>query len=310
MVRAPLSKRYTEIPDESLDTINDEPHICVRLLVGIGLILSGGWLYSSYFQMRFKHTSIFRDDTNSNTTMKTCIPGKFGDMYSQLPLQTWIPPGKDIRIPMYSTHNLNEIGSRKIHSAIIVQHGNLRNANDYFCGAVNSLLESGVSFELMQSTLIIAPFFPIQNDICWDQLTNIPRPITDGVNCGYPIWSNEGWKDGHASLTPGTGTPIFSYDAFNVLITHLGDSNNFPGLKNITVFGFSAGAQTVLRFAALPNYEIKNIRIKPRYIISDPSTYFYFDDKRPYTFVDANGFTQVDFAIPNASWILNEWKVR
>ena len=316
MVKASSRKQNTKILDESPNTINHGPKICVRVILCISLVIFGGWLYNSFLQTRLKPTnisrddiysrttSIFRDDTNSDVTRKICIPGKFGDLYSQLSLETWTPPEKDIRIPMYTTHNLNKVGSRKIHAAVIVQHGDLRNANDDFCAAVNSLLESGVSSEQMQSTLIIAPFFPIQNDICWDAITNIPRPITDGINCGYPVWSNEGWKDGHSSLAPGAGTPIFSYDVFNMLITHLGDNNHFPNLRNITVFGFSAGAETVLRFAALPNYTITNPTIKLRYLLFNPSTYLYLNNKRQLNFIENS-------AVPTYHLIHNnKWEVR
>jgi hypothetical protein len=309
MIGLTEKKSYSKIPDEVPPEPRVKSSLCRNMWIAFGCFTTVCLIANYYHQMELKRPLLYSDDL-FNVSMRICVPGKFGDMYSQLPLQTWTPPGKDFSLPMYSTHNLNEIGSKKIHAAIIVQHGNLRNANDYFCGAVNSLLESEVSAELMSSTLIIAPFFPILNDVCWDKMTNVPSIISEFVNCGYPVWSNEGWKDGHSSITPGAGSPIFSYDAFNILITHLGDNMNFPNLHNITVFGFSAGAQTVLRYAALPNYEIKNLRIKPRFIISDPSTYFYFDNKRPYKFIDSDGFYNIEFAVPNASWITKEWQVR
>ena len=144
---------------------------------------------------------------------------------------------------MYANHNLNEPGHYRVKYALIVQHGNNRNANDYYCAAVNSLIETGWSDAKMRSVLIIAPYFPIIGDLCWDHNNasvpahNISDPVL--TNCGYQIWSNEGWKDGHISLGP---TPnIFSYDVLNSLINYVGDGTNFPLLKNITLFGFSAG---------------------------------------------------------------------
>ena len=282
---------------------------CLNLFRAILILLiTMGFIHLIYNKYK-KPLKIHITESDVNISMQLCVPGKFGDIYSQLPLTTWQPPGKDFNLPLYTTHNLNEIGLKKVHSVIIVQHGNLRNANDYFCGAVNSLIESNISPELFSSTLIIAPYFPIISDVCWDLSTNIPQIITDTINCGYPIWSNEGWKDGHSSISPGVGSPIYSYDAFNILITHFGNIDNFPSLRNITVFGFSAGAQTVLRYAALPNYEISNLHIKPRFIISDPSTYFYLDNKRPLKYIDVDGFTQITFSVPNSSWITMQWKV-
>ena len=152
----------------------------------------------------------------------------------------------------------------------------------------------------MASILIVAPFFPVLGDLCWDSKNDtLPAQIIlEGADsaCGYPVWSAEGWKDGHLSVAPvasGTNT-LYSYDVFNTLISHLGDPVNFPNLRNITVFGFSAGAQTILRYSALPAYTIKNAKIsQPRFVISDPSTYLYFTPERPYHEVSADGFQQV-----------------
>ena len=317
MIGLTEKKSYSVIPENEIIVDHDEykcwtcTNLC-RIFGSLVMIITFVHFMSSGYR---KPVRLFADEVSFNISMKTCNPGKFGDIFSQLPLSTWTPPGKDFSLPLYSTHDLNEVGYKKIHSVIIVQHGNLRNANDYFCGAVNSLLESNVTPELLASTLIVAPYFPIENDVCWDKVTKIPRIITDVANsCGYPIWSNEGWKDGHSSITSttsisNTGGPIYSYDAFNMLITHLGNNEIYPNIKNITVFGFSAGAQTVLRYAALPNYEIKNLRIKPRFIISDPSTYFYFDTKRPLKIIDKDGFVQIIFITPNSSTINVAWKV-
>ena len=98
--------------------------------------------------------------------------------------------------------------------------------------------------------------FSVVGDLCWDHRNDTLPPqiiLEGGTNsgCGYPVWSAEGWKDGHLSVAPvpeDTHT-LFSYDVFNSLISHLGDPVNFPNLRNITVFGFSAGAQTILRYS-------------------------------------------------------------
>jgi fermentation-respiration switch protein FrsA (DUF1100 family) len=94
-----------------------------------------------------------------------------------------------------------------------------------------------------------------------------------------------------------------------MLITHLGSIDRYPSLKNITVFGFSAGAQTVLRYSALANNLLSNINVVPRYIISDPSTYFYLDDRRPFKYINIDGFQEISFLVPNASMIPYNWKV-
>lgn len=97
------------------------------------------------------------------SSMEKCIAGKFGNQSTQLPSTTWIPPGTNYNIPLYSTQDLRTMnkGKRdKIHSVMIMQHGNSGNANDYYCYAINSLLDVNVSESLFHSTLIIATYFP------------------------------------------------------------------------------------------------------------------------------------------------------
>jgi pimeloyl-ACP methyl ester carboxylesterase len=238
-----------------------------------------------------------------------CAPGKVGDPFTQLPpTQLWDVPGRQFKMPIYSTHDLNAVGHWRIKHALIIQHGNLRNANEYFCGAVNSLFDAGLGPEKMASILVVAPLFPIMGDLCWDpspnNVTTPARPIADAVNCGYPVWSNEGWKDGHLAVSSPSGEPMYSYDVFNALIDYLGDPAVLPNLRNITLFGFSAGAQTVLRYAGLTNYKIKNPHVtKVRYVVSDPSTFLYFTNERPFKTVSPTGVQEVSFQVPDASWI-------
>lgn len=133
------------------------------------------------------------------------------------------------------------------------------------------------------------------------------------VTCNHPIWSSEGWKDGHFSISNHTCTPssnefsgilssnafneVYSYDVFNIIIRRLSNKLYFPSLNNITLFGFSAGAQTVLRYSILPNIEDKT---SIKYIVSDPSTYLYFNNLRPIP------DTTFEFAVPNIDW-LGKW---
>ena len=98
-------------------------------------------------------------------------------------------------------------------------------------------------------------------------------------------------------------TILYSYDVYNILIEKITNIELFPNLESIVLFGFSAGAQTLFRYAFLPSFNIQsltNIRIK--FVISDPSTYLYFDEKRPFSDKE-NGF-----GIPDANWI-TQWKV-
>ena len=72
-------------------------------------------------------------------------------------------------------------------------------------------------------------------------------------------------------------------------------------MKNIKLFGFSAGAQTVHRYSLHQNYDIK-ASITVKYIISDPDIFPYFNRERPSIKGDS-------FGVPEAYWIPEAWKV-
>jgi hypothetical protein len=122
-----------------------------------------------FFYLR---TLLIRSSQNSTS----CNPGQKGDIASQLPLHVWRPPtAPSLVLPLYTTHTLNEQDQKQVVTAIIVQHGNLRNANDYYCAAVNSLGASGSPQSFVDSVAIIAPQFSTAGDLCWDATTGQAR---------------------------------------------------------------------------------------------------------------------------------------
>jgi len=95
-------------------------------------------------------------------------PGVMNDPNSMLRFTPFYPyDNVNFSLPLYTTNDLSKY-SADIQRAIIIQHGNLRNANDYFCGAVNSFKESIRNYpDLAKSTMIIAPLFLNDQDLCW-----------------------------------------------------------------------------------------------------------------------------------------------
>eukprot|EP01038_Epipyxis_sp_PR26KG_P005821 gene5821-8027_t len=239
-----------------------------------------------------------------DTLYQNCVPGVHGSIY-QLQFRTLSitnRQGVSVLLPVYSTCDLNKSYTENPHNAnitrvVIVQHGNLRNANNYFCSMVAALSS-------------LAPQFLIDNDICWNQFTheiNTVR-VSEGTTCGHPIWTSEGWKDGKLSLNVNNNNNVnnhnlFSYDVYNLLIERLSNKDYFPNIENIILFGFSAGAQLLLRYSILPQYHIiNNDNIKVKFVISDPSTYLYLDDRRHFV----NG--SIGFDVPNQDWLPSSWK--
>lgn len=103
-----------------------------------------------------------------NAANEPLQPGVMNDRNSMLRYASFYPyDNVNFSIPLYTTNDLSKY-SEDIKHAIIIQHGNLRNANDYFSGAVNSFKESiGSNQNLATSTIVIAPLFLNDQDLCW-----------------------------------------------------------------------------------------------------------------------------------------------
>lgn len=265
----------------------------------VGLFIIFGVLLIIFPYSKYRNNDYFK----LYSSEISCLPGIYRSE-NQLPFQTWHPfKNSKLKIPIYVNVNFNQFNS-EIKHAVIIQHGNLRNANDYYCAAVNSLQSTSLSKEEKESTLIIATQFLINEDNCWDLGSNRMKiDVAVSMDCDLPIWDSEGWKDGLKPINANESEAIFSYDVFDMIINHLGDPIYFPNLEKIALFGFSAGGQTVLRYSMLPSFNLKNKKIKLKFIVGDVSSYLYFDKIRPFS----NGSS--GFGVPNPSWISDSWKV-
>jgi hypothetical protein len=148
------------------------------------------------------------------------------------------------------------------------------------------------------SYLIIAPQFLIVGDNCWYQ--NKLNKVTLEFSCGLPIYTCRGWKEGASNVNDNYVPSIFSYDILNQIISRVGNTNYFPNVKKIILFGFSAGAQMLQRYALVPKLDTVNAFVRLSFVISDPSSYVYFTNERPTG--DGKGFN-----IPDSSWMKSEW---
>jgi hypothetical protein len=165
-----LSPRPRGAPDHTIHKKNFAAFNTSRC---VGLFLLVGF-FAVVFWYSYRPKTIIYDDEPSPTA--PCYPGQKGDIASQLPLHVWRPPtAPSLVLPLYTTHTLNEQDQKQVVTAIIVQHGNLRNANDYYCAAVNSLGASGSPQSFVDSVAIIAPQFSTAGDLCWDATTGQAR---------------------------------------------------------------------------------------------------------------------------------------
>ena len=188
----------------------------------------------------------------------TTEPEPFRPCSAALLCEGRISLGSGAFLPVYSTHSLDD-GLAKDSTlparAVVVIHGNERNANDYF----DRVVAAAEQAEQLARTVIVAPRFQTQDD----------RPALD-----EPYWTSRGWKRGYPS--EGNRIPsISSYAALDTLLLRLTNASLFPDVSRVVVSGHSAGGQVVHRYAAGSGIEEELSGITVRYVVANPSTYLY-----------------------------------
>jgi pimeloyl-ACP methyl ester carboxylesterase len=171
----------------------------------------------------------------------------------------------------------------KIERVLIIIHGRLRNAETYRQSAEHAAEQAGQS----ATTLVIAPQFLNETDVA-------AHPVADTVL----RWQGNDWMAGGLSTAPFT---LSSYAALDEIVARIGDRRQFPDVKQIVIAGHSGGAQVVQRYALLGHDqpELKAAGIPMRYVIANPSSYAYFDERRPVAFSHAGcpGFNRWKYGL-------------
>ncbi|WIA16210.1 hypothetical protein OEZ85_012923 [Tetradesmus obliquus] len=168
-------------------------------------------------------------------------------------------------LPIYTTVNLSKPVT--VDNILIIQHGAGGEANNFFCDAV-----AGTSS--LNSTAVIAPYFGNETVLQKDWL------VGSASNRTSLFWNATRWNQGAASLN---APNISSFDALDALLHLVTRCPNRTCAKQVTVAGFSAGGQTVQRYAWASSYGAANStrRVQVKFVVSDPGTYLYFDTQRP-----------------------------
>jgi pimeloyl-ACP methyl ester carboxylesterase len=156
----------------------------------------------------------------------------------------------------------------KIERVLIIVHGRLRNAQTYLQSGEHAAELAGQS----AATLVIAPQFLNETDIEM-------HPVADTVL----RWQGNEWMAGGESTAP---LRMSSYEALDEIVARLGDREQFPDVKQIVIAGHSGGAQVVQRYALLGHVQpvLDAAGVQVRYVIANPSSYAYFDERRPVAF--------------------------
>ncbi|GAA1817284.1 hypothetical protein [Actinomadura chokoriensis] len=134
----------------------------------------------------------------------------------------------------------------RLREAVIVVHGALRNAGDYYR-----------SIKGAPHRMTIAPQFLTEDDV-----------RDDPGRAEYLHWGTEDWKGGLGRVS--------SFTVMDELLRRL---EAFTGLLRVTIVGNSAGGQFVNRYAAVGRGP-DDFAVPVRFVVANPSTYLYFDRDR------------------------------
>ncbi len=155
-------------------------------------------------------------------------------------------------------------GDATVTRAMVIVHGVLRDADYYYDTGVIAANAA----HALSDTLVIAPQFVEKTDLAGHAVS--PQTL---------YWNSQ-WPGGSDAIAP---APISTYDVFDAIVARLSDPARFPKLREIVIAGHSAGGQIVQRYAVVGKApQLDGGRIPVRLIVSNPSSYFYFTDWRPY----------------------------
>jgi hypothetical protein len=161
--------------------------------------------------------------------------------------------------PVYASVDL-QVGTAAGQQALVIVHGRLRNASDYFATGLDLAKRAGAAG---RATIVIAPQFLNQLDVTTYHLSD-----------RYLRW-NRDWEDGNASLAP---SPASSYDVLDDVVTKLSNASAFPELRRIVFIGHGGGAQILARYAVVMRSQSGPAI---RFVIANSGTYLYLTTARP-----------------------------
>ena len=130
---------------------------------------------------------------------------------------------------------------QSIKTAIIVIHGSLRDAEDYFCAGLSLIQDDDDDDDdaYQNSTLILAPKFATTKD----HMDNRYLVWNDHVHADKDYLFHT-WRYG----ADAANAPISSFTALDGLVEHLSNKDRFPNLQHITLVGHSGEYPTKLPY--------------------------------------------------------------
>lgn len=200
---------------------------------------------------------------------------------SELCIQTISFTGEDereARFHFYSNYPiLNDTAIwGNLKYAIIVIHGQNRDADNYFTYLTATLAQMGLS----DSTVLIAPYFKSNTQ----------------ADPGDLFWPSD-WRIGVESNN--SAVRISSFTAIDSLVSRLAEKQYFPFLERVIISGHSSGALLTQLYAAT-NSSDSRFESGLDYIVANSQYFYYPEDVR---FNPSNG----TFAKPGTCPGYNRW---
>ena len=179
----------------------------------------------------------------------------------------YVVSGDTLTQPYYRNISLDST-SEHIKYAIVSLHGDGRNSYEHF--SVITQLTTGVG--LQDSTILLAPTYPIQDDINQYNL-----------NDDVLYWPDGDWNAGDLSRNTQSNPRPFRISSFSTMDTiyHRLAENN-PSLEKIVLTGRSAGSQMVVRYAAggRAQGDLGGNNIEFVYVPVNTPSFLYYDGNR------------------------------
>jgi len=175
--------------------------------------------------------------------------------------------GDTLSQPYYRNISLDST-SEHIKYAIISLHGDGRNSYEHF----SVISELTTSIGLQDSTILLAPTYPIQDDV-------------NQYNLGGDVlyWPDIDWNAGDLSRNTQTNPRPFRISSFSTMDTiyHRLVENN-PSLEKIVLTGHSAGSQMVVRYAAGGRAQetLGGNNLEFVYVPVNTPSFLYYDENR------------------------------
>jgi hypothetical protein len=169
----------------------------------------------------------------------------------------------------YASNHPLAVKNEQIKQLVIYIHGARRNGLDYYEWGEKAVNAANKTEE----TLFISPQFNSEKD-----LEDHKHDAT------HLFWVKNNWRIGDESVSSEKRAMAASFSSFSLvdsLIARVCNKKLFPKLKKITIVGHSAGGQFVSRYVGMTPMPAIASGYTFTFIVMNPSTYLYLDDRRP-----------------------------